>query len=252
MPGLDLTATTRAVAQALLDEPALAFAFTEDHQWRGDPDAARDMAAETAVAVVAERHQAALTQNARLLAALHIAVRSNVMCRHRLATTPEELAEHMNECSQGTQAIVAHEGNADEVVATFLAAGWTLSPVVEFVAGKRIRVVVPPAIGPAQPLAAIDDGVQETGTDEVAGIASPDLDTQQLEMRDEWRVSVLTPAHPLVPQMTDRTLWASCSSEALAWVTHAQAVEQGCTEPWVEHRQTGATRWAPVAKGENL
>lgn len=41
--------------------------------------------------------------------------------------------------------IVAHQGSADDVVATMVAAGWTLSDRVEYVAGKRIRTLIPPS-----------------------------------------------------------------------------------------------------------
>lgn len=65
------------------------------------------------------------------------------------ARTPEQpndldvLVAHLTECVKPDAVIVA-DGNADELVATLLAAGWTWDGNVEHVAGKRIRNLVPP------------------------------------------------------------------------------------------------------------
>lgn len=55
----------------------------------------------------------------------------------------DRLVDHLQ--AKGDPCIVAHEGSADEVVATMLAAGWTLSDEVEYVSGKRIRTLVAPS-----------------------------------------------------------------------------------------------------------
>lgn len=53
------------------------------------------------------------------------------------------LVEHIAQCVK-PQAVIVADGNADELVATLLAAGWTWDGNVEHVAGKRIRNLVPP------------------------------------------------------------------------------------------------------------
>lgn len=56
---------------------------------------------------------------------------------------PEALVEHLKECRQVDAAIV-QDGNADELVARLIGEGWTYEGV-EYVAGKRVRYLVPPA-----------------------------------------------------------------------------------------------------------
>lgn len=55
----------------------------------------------------------------------------------------EELADHLKNC-RGVDAVIAGDGNLDEVVNTLIAAGWTFDGV-EYVEGKRCRYLVPPA-----------------------------------------------------------------------------------------------------------
>ena len=54
------------------------------------------------------------------------------------------LVDHL--AAKGDPCLVTHEGPADEVVASLLAAGWTLSPEVDYVSGKRIRTLVAPDV----------------------------------------------------------------------------------------------------------
>jgi hypothetical protein len=56
------------------------------------------------------------------------------------------LADHLAECTGADAAIVA-DRNADDVVASLAAAGWTLDEGAEFIAGKRIRMMHPPQKG---------------------------------------------------------------------------------------------------------
>jgi len=53
------------------------------------------------------------------------------------------VAEHIKNCL-GAKATVVVDGNADEVIARMVAAGWTLREQVDLVAGKRIRVLQVP------------------------------------------------------------------------------------------------------------
>ncbi len=87
-------------------------------------------------------------------AALQVSMRSNVMCRHRLATTADELAEHLVECHAGVSALVCQEGSADEQVNLLVEQGWTLDPHIEYVAGKRIRLLTQPT---GEPLSLLDE-----------------------------------------------------------------------------------------------
>ncbi len=64
---------------------------------------------------------------------------------HDPAGSPADIvAEHLAECTDAKAAIVV-DGNADEVIAGLLAAGWTLSDRAELIAGKRIRYLRTPA-----------------------------------------------------------------------------------------------------------
>lgn len=54
----------------------------------------------------------------------------------------EELADHLKNC-RDVDAVIAGDGNLDEVVNTMIAAGWTFDGV-EYVEGKRVRYLVPP------------------------------------------------------------------------------------------------------------
>jgi hypothetical protein len=55
----------------------------------------------------------------------------------------QALADHLAECTGADAAVVA-DGNADDIVASLIAAGWTLDDGAEFIAGKRIRMMHPP------------------------------------------------------------------------------------------------------------
>lgn len=124
-----------------------------------------------------------LRRDCRMLgAALQVSMRSNVMCKHRLATTAEEMAEHMAECSPGKAAIVAHTGSADEVVEKMVAEGWTLDPHIEYVAGKRIRTLTAPAgaVVPADVQSAVDDpdvNARDLSCQALALSVDPDVQT---------------------------------------------------------------------------
>lgn len=54
------------------------------------------------------------------------------------------MAEHLRDCTPARAAIVV-DGSADEIIAGLAAAGWTLAERTDYVAGKRIRFVTPPA-----------------------------------------------------------------------------------------------------------
>jgi hypothetical protein len=54
------------------------------------------------------------------------------------------MVEHLAECAAVDAAIVV-DGNADEIVAGLVAAGWTLRDRVDRVAGKRVRFLEPPS-----------------------------------------------------------------------------------------------------------
>lgn len=54
------------------------------------------------------------------------------------------VADHLAECTDADAAIVV-DGNADPQIAQLLAVGWTIDERVDYVAGKRIRFVHPPA-----------------------------------------------------------------------------------------------------------
>lgn len=99
----------------------------------------------------------------RVTALLILSLRSNVMCRHRLATTAQEVAEHLRECTDANGAIVAHQGSAD--ISTMLGAGWTLDSHVEFLAGKRIRILHRPAHDPGR-----SDGARGVGMEAIAAV----------------------------------------------------------------------------------
>lgn len=64
-----------------------------------------------------------------------------------MSTSKEEaldnLIEHLKECVKA-DAVIAADGNADEIVQSMLDAGWTWDGKVEVVSGKRIRVLSPP------------------------------------------------------------------------------------------------------------
>jgi hypothetical protein len=53
-----------------------------------------------------------------------------------------ELADHLKNCRK-TDAVIAGDGNLDDVVSTMLAAGWTFGGI-EYVEGKRVRYLVAP------------------------------------------------------------------------------------------------------------
>jgi hypothetical protein len=55
---------------------------------------------------------------------------------------PEDLVAHLKDCRQ-VDAVIAQDGNADDLVASLMAAGWTYDGV-EYVAGKRVRYLTPP------------------------------------------------------------------------------------------------------------
>jgi hypothetical protein len=55
---------------------------------------------------------------------------------------PEALVEHLTRCRKVDAAIV-QDGNADDLVARLIEQGWTYEGV-EYVAGKRVRYLVPP------------------------------------------------------------------------------------------------------------
>lgn len=59
-------------------------------------------------------------------------------------TGPQALAAHLAGCRPVQAALVA-DGSADDTVTAMLAAGWTLEPGTELVAGKRVRYLRPPA-----------------------------------------------------------------------------------------------------------
>lgn len=48
------------------------------------------------------------------------------------------ITDHLTQCTDAQAALVV-EGNADQIVADLIAAGWTLEERVDEVAGKRIR-----------------------------------------------------------------------------------------------------------------
>jgi metallophosphoesterase superfamily enzyme len=54
------------------------------------------------------------------------------------------VVDHLTQCTDADAAIVV-DGNADPEIAQLLAAGWTIEERVDFVAGKRIRFLHPPA-----------------------------------------------------------------------------------------------------------
>lgn len=53
-----------------------------------------------------------------------------------------ELVKHLIECRKVDAAIV-QDGDADDLVARLIADGWTYEGV-EYVAGKRVRYLIPP------------------------------------------------------------------------------------------------------------
>lgn len=59
-------------------------------------------------------------------------------------TGADALVEHLTECTDASAAIVV-DGNADDIVARMIAAGWSLRERVDLVAGKRVRFLEPPA-----------------------------------------------------------------------------------------------------------
>ncbi len=54
----------------------------------------------------------------------------------------EDLVEHLAQCRDVSAAIVA-DGDATDLVQTLIDQGWTYEGV-EYVAGKRVRYLVPP------------------------------------------------------------------------------------------------------------
>lgn len=52
------------------------------------------------------------------------------------------LVEHLAQC-RGVDAAIVADGNADDLVDQLLTQGWTYEGV-EYVAGKRVRYLVPP------------------------------------------------------------------------------------------------------------
>jgi len=116
--------------------------------------------------------QTLLAEVDRRTAMLVVSLRSNVMCRHRLATTAEELAEHLKDCASIDGVIAEHVGQLD--IAPMLRQGWALDPVVEYVGGKRIRILH----APCEPAAASAMG--EIGMNRLAAVddteeAKPDV-----------------------------------------------------------------------------
>lgn len=91
---------------------------------------------------------------------------------------PEALVEHLKECRQVDAAIVA-DGNADELLARLIGEGWTYDGV-EYVAGKRVRYLVPP---PGVLLAHKDEGNWPPPEDELDcpdGLCRPGHHTREL------------------------------------------------------------------------
>lgn len=58
-------------------------------------------------------------------------------------TPAEAVTEYLRQ--QNINAAIVVDGSADEIVEGLVAAGWTLEEGAVLVAGKRIRVLVPPA-----------------------------------------------------------------------------------------------------------
>lgn len=83
---------------------------------------------------------------------LNRSLRSNVMCKHRLASGVDALTEHLAECSPATQVIVIDTGSGDAELQRLAEAGWTWDRNAEYVCGKRIRVLNAP-----EPTALVDD-----------------------------------------------------------------------------------------------
>lgn len=54
----------------------------------------------------------------------------------------DALVSHLTECRK-VDAVIAADGNADDLVSRMIADGWTYDGV-EYVAGKRIRYLTPP------------------------------------------------------------------------------------------------------------
>jgi hypothetical protein len=59
-------------------------------------------------------------------------------------TGADVLVHHLAECTDARAAVVV-DGNADEIIARMMEAGWELSERVNHVAGKRIRFLKAPA-----------------------------------------------------------------------------------------------------------
>jgi hypothetical protein len=62
----------------------------------------------------------------------------------RKPSAAEVLADHLAHCTQADAAIVV-DGSADELLAEMLAAGWTWDGTAEYMLGKRVRYLTPPA-----------------------------------------------------------------------------------------------------------
>jgi hypothetical protein len=58
-------------------------------------------------------------------------------------TGAELVAAHVAECTEACAAIVV-DGSADDTIDRLVADGWTNTGKVEYIAGKRIRYLVPP------------------------------------------------------------------------------------------------------------
>jgi hypothetical protein len=54
-----------------------------------------------------------------------------------------QLVDHLATCRKA-DALVVVDGNADQIIADMIAAGWTLAEGAEVVGGKRIRMMTPP------------------------------------------------------------------------------------------------------------
>ena len=69
---------------------------------------------------------------------------SNPECQHT-GETAEDMAEHLKECTSAQALIVCENGlSGDDAVNTLIDAGYTFGGV-EYIGGKRIRTLKPPA-----------------------------------------------------------------------------------------------------------
>lgn len=59
--------------------------------------------------------------------------------------TADDLVEHLTRDRSKTSAAIVADGSADTLVDTLVGAGWQVAPDHEYVAGKRVRYLTPPA-----------------------------------------------------------------------------------------------------------